>query len=516
MDRNVKPSLRDLFSALFRHKTSLVLIPVVSVLAALAYASLTFPVFESDVRILVKLGKEQMSGIATDRQPVYNAIFEQRLQNINNEIEIMKEVALADEEIPRLRQQLAELETSSRASRLWTARLLVRHALERITDVVYAPLHAAGLMQRRTPEAIFIDRLTEAIRFEQVEETDVIRISFRWDNPQFAALVLNEYVHAYQQQRMRVHESGGSHDFYQQQIGTFKELLTVAEGQLSAFLERGSIADLNQQKRLLLDEIAELEQQHVAARLSVDRVRLILDQVDRAIEADAWPDTPSLGEVQAASVDSLAALDQTFFEIQDERETLLQTFQPASRQVRAVDARLASIRDQKGETLRSMLRPRLVAEEHQRNVLEAELAVRRSRLEQLNDATVTLARLERERGTLEQNYLLYRNKAEEMRITDALSAQGITSVRVLDLAEPGRQPISPRKMLVVSLALLFGIFIAFASTIFIELFDQTLKTDEDVRVALGVPVVASVPYTKHPYAGPLAGDPNDLVSQRVS
>ncbi len=88
-------------------------------------------------------------------------------------------------------------------------------------------------------------------------------------------------------------------------------------------------------------------------------------------------------------------------------------------------------------------------------------------------------------------------KAEDFRISAALSKQRLTSVKILGPALPPEKPAKPWVTVIMVLAAFLGIFLGFAYATVSEYFDHGLRDKEDVESALGVPVLASIPDAKY-------------------
>ena len=92
-----------------------------------------------------------------------------------------------------------------------------------------------------------------------------------------------------------------------------------------------------------------------------------------------------------------------------------------------------------------------------------------------------------------ENYRLYLTKYEESRISDAMDSEKIASVSLIQPARPPLDPVSPRKMLNIALAILLGAFGGLGLAFFLEYLDDKIEKVEDVEEALGMPVLASLP-----------------------
>ncbi|KAB2953776.1 hypothetical protein F9B85_03930 [Heliorestis acidaminivorans] len=75
----------------------------------------------------------------------------------------------------------------------------------------------------------------------------------------------------------------------------------------------------------------------------------------------------------------------------------------------------------------------------------------------------------------------------------AFVSQGETQVKIASLAGLPGGPVKPNKSLNMALGLLVGLMISVALAFVLEMMDNTIKTQEDVRRRLGLPVLGTIP-----------------------
>lgn len=112
-------------------------------------------------------------------------------------------------------------------------------------------------------------------------------------------------------------------------------------------------------------------------------------------------------------------------------------------------------------------------------------------LEQIPGKQVQLARLERQTSVLEEIYTLLQTRLKEAQIARAVEDP---SVRVLDPAILPAEPVKPRTILNLALALVLGSMLGVGTAFTREYLDDTVHTREDVQAATGgVPVLGLIP-----------------------
>ena len=125
--------------------------------------------------------------------------------------------------------------------------------------------------------------------------------------------------------------------------------------------------------------------------------------------------------------------------------------------------------------------------------LDREIGGERKKVEDINVKTVTLKQLERERDLTEQNYQVYKKKAEELRISDDLDSRRISDVKIAMPAIPPLTPSYPKKSLIIIISAVVGLALGFSFAAVSEFFNHTFKGHEDIYDSLGVPLLISVP-----------------------
>ena len=127
---------------------------------------------------------------------------------------------------------------------------------------------------------------------------------------------------------------------------------------------------------------------------------------------------------------------------------------------------------------------------------KAQLDDYQTKLDAFNQIAVQLHQLQQQVDVDRQNYRLYLTKFEESRISDAMDAEKISSVSLLEPARQPMKPIKPKKILNLLIAVFLGTFGGLGLAFFMEYLDDKLEKVEDVEECLQLPVLASIPELK--------------------
>jgi uncharacterized protein involved in exopolysaccharide biosynthesis len=126
----------------------------------------------------------------------------------------------------------------------------------------------------------------------------------------------------------------------------------------------------------------------------------------------------------------------------------------------------------------------------------AQLADYRNKIGKLNRIEMELNQLQNQLELDQENYRLYLTKFEESRISDAMDAEKIANVSVIEPAMPPLKSVSPKVRLNLALGVFLGMFGGLFLAFFMEYLDDSLDRPEDVEQHLDLPVLVSIPEFK--------------------
>jgi uncharacterized protein involved in exopolysaccharide biosynthesis len=147
------------------------------------------------------------------------------------------------------------------------------------------------------------------------------------------------------------------------------------------------------------------------------------------------------------------------------------------------------------EALAERLRSSIAARDTEQNRLRGMVAEYQRRLEAAPARETELIELTRDYNTLERMYNSLLAKSEESKLSVNLEARQVgQQFRILDPARVPARPFSPNRARIYALGAFGGIALGTAIVFLLVYRDSSLKTDDDVVVSLGIPVLALVPW----------------------
>jgi len=334
----------------------------------------------------------------------------------------------------------------------------------RSRDLLERVVGACRLRVSAAPRAGLIDRpvleLERRVMVEVGRRSNVLTVSYAHEEAATTACVLNTLANAYVEKHLALRRPRGALAFFQRETAAYQDALAAAEAKLAGFMRAAGAPAVELERELRVRTLEEIEQQLRETRAALATTTGRVDALRRALAAA--PPRQVTDRRTADNAQLLQQLRSTLLTLELKRTELLTRYSADYRLVQEVDAQLAQARDAIAYAERSPVRDETTSNDPAYEWLRTELTRSSTELESLAAREAALQRIAgtykgearalaqkatvyqellREVKTQEENYLLYRRKQEEARISDALDRQRIANVVI---AEPANVPAEPR------------------------------------------------------------------------
>lgn len=384
--------------------------------------------------------------------------------------------------------------------------------------------------QRRRQELMedIVSRMrTDDIAIDVVKG-DSFRISFSSNEPRTAMRVTERLASLFIDESLRDREvlAEGTNQFLAAQLDEARRNLVLNEKKLEEYQSQHN-GELPSQMGANLQGLhnAEMAIQTLGESLNRDREQRLLlerkvsDLVEEPSPEAAKPAAPAPSEAAQGAIDELKTSEQALLAL----EMKLKADHPDVKRLRRTVAELkkrVEVEALQGEmTAKAPARPvavaidparrkRLIDARAELENLDRTIAAKRSdesrlrgvmasyqqRIEASPIREAELASLTRDYETLQQSYRGLLSKKEESQISANLERRQIgEQFKILDPARMPEKPASPDRPRLYLVAVLAGLAVGVLLAAAAEYFDRTLKSEGDVRAALNLPVLATVP-----------------------
>lgn len=478
------PTLRDLVAPIYRYKWAGILTGAAVLAVTIAVVVLFPKKYEAEMKILVK--RERVDPIVSaDPNVVPQGRSEVSDDELNSEVELLKSRDL--------------LEDVAVASGLYSP------PKDGVTG-------AAREQQEKAALSKAVRSLLSNLRIAPVRRTTLIRVSYRSHDPVLAARVLSEMARLYPEKHLTLHRPPGAYEFFTRQAEWFRAELTSSENRLKEYGRKENVISADTERQNALQRIAEFE-------ASLQQTRGVIADTNRRIgELEGqMSSTPSRQTTQvrtSRNVQLIGQLKSRILDLEVKQAEMLRKFAPTYPPVVEVGQQLEQARGvlekaenapQTEETtdqnpthqwLRSELarvRSERVAAIARETALAQSVRHYRQQARELDDKAAAQDDLLRNMRAAEENYLLYRRKQEEARISDALDRTRIANVAVAEAPTVPALPTSTGRSSIVMLGALMSILMGVGMTYLLDHISPYFRTPEEVERALDIPVLASFP-----------------------
>jgi len=345
--------------------------------------------------------------------------------------------------------------------------------------------------------APFVDTLRRDLSIEPVKEsrlttkeTRLIEISYVSSDPKLAVRIVNgladEFAAANLEKKTRTGTSSG--DFLTKRIAELQSQIREGEERLINYGNRNQILSLDPTQNTIVDRLVGLNKQ----LLEAENERKLNEAAYYAAQAPGA--AFALAQETARNVQDA---EQKLTDLQQKRAQLLVDATEEWPEVKEVDQQIGTLKNkivdmknQAAAVVLTNLKTRYEQSVTTENALRASFNQQRGETLAQNEAAISYRIIQQE---IETNKNLLDGLLQRAKENDVAIAGTPNNVTVVDRAFPPQEPIGPQRLLSIFLAVIIAIAVSICLAILMEYLDNTLRTAEDVEVALQLPAIAIIP-----------------------
>ncbi len=340
-----------------------------------------------------------------------------------------------------------------------------------------------------------IKNFQESIEVENPKNSNIITISYESKDPRLAADVVNTFLQTYIAYRSEISSESEGYKFLEDQMLIADKKLGALEQHQADFKEQKEIGSPEAQRVILLTRLTDYEKSLTEAKTKrigkEAKLAVIIEQLkegnDISIPSTESSDSPSREKY-------IAKLKGELLDMELRRGQLLQKFTPQYEEVVNLNNQIEATKTKIENEIQQIVRMEQTAV----RALAAEERVLQNSIDQIKTELREFAQTEYEftqisRGIDDNRdiYSMLLKQREEARLSLAKLERGV-KIKVVSPAVAPREPVRPKKMLNIVLALFLGITGGLGLAFFMEYFDHTINTPDDLEKYTGIPVLGSV------------------------
>ena len=480
-------TLQEYIAVIMRGRWIILSVFGVVLLGTALYTFFSDPVFTATCQVL--LNKSEMKSTV-----FLDAMRPDRVENVvQNELAILNSRSLAD----------------TVAAGLVRQRYLDRD--EKYPIPITQASSDRGSQGNVAPLSVISGKLSGAVDFDPVRDSDVIQINAKSKNAEEAALIANRFAEAYRDRNtyMSRAKTRSFREFLEEQARERKRVLEENERSLQDYMEKQGIVDLDDESKKVIEQLSQLEATRDATDISLRQLRNTLTQYQEQLPQQETNVARLIGE---ANDPYIRLLQNEIAKLEVEKDvTVAQNPSSVGREVlnekvRDIEARIASLRQKlQGKTdefLQSItpaqggsaqdaagylktIKQKIIETQIEVQALEAKkhalddvLRSYESQFGRIPGKSVQLARLQRARLSNEKLYLMVEEKFNEANITEQ---SNIGYVEIIEPAAPPLKPSSPKILINLALGLILGLGLGLVGAFVRESIDVRVHTPEELK-----------------------------------
>jgi polysaccharide biosynthesis transport protein len=381
--------------------------------------------------------------------------------------------------------------------------------------------------EENTKAENYAAKLAGGLTVEQVERTNIVNVKVQSSNPQVAAKVADKVAELFRDEDQK-RETQGAEKAYEELRASIEDLKATIINQDNEYLAALRRAGLPLQEKggeLRAGNLEALMTQWREAQTETGRIQALYSAaVNASGNGDILAVIPDNKAIQDARSNNLKRqadlekriedIDRKINEANEKRQALLVKYTEEYRDVKAEDARIKELLEQKERvnrevtrkiksegddliknaekevlaSLRSQLSAAQQRESRQRDAFER--AAARANVEGQYETELTRLRRETESNRLLLDTYMQRQKEQEL----ALSTGRPTNIKIHANAVTPSAPTGPQRSRNILVALLLSLGAGIGLAFLLDYLDDSVRTSDDVSRHLGLPTLALIPH----------------------
>jgi capsular exopolysaccharide synthesis family protein len=351
-----------------------------------------------------------------------------------------------------------------------------------------------------------IDGVIGRLNVQPVKNSRLVAVSVEAFRPELAAQIANELSRRFIEQTLefRYQTSSEATKWLSQQLDDQRQKVAAAEAALQKLKEREGIVNVEERRTLLDAKLQQLGSNLTALKTTRLEKEALWRQMRSAPNPEENPAVMSNPVVQQLRVD-LANLER-------QQSQLLERYLDQHPEVVKVRNQIAETRKRIAAEAQRVIR----AAENDYKAAAAQEASIAAALEQAKDEALDISSRAGEYDTRKRELLASQEVLDSLmsrlKQTDVSTELKASNIRIVDPAVVPRAPIRPNRQRDVLFGVLMGLMASIGLAFFLEYLDNTLKSPEDVREHLGVPLLGVIGEMESKNPGPVLLGPRPVGS----
>jgi succinoglycan biosynthesis transport protein ExoP len=354
-----------------------------------------------------------------------------------------------------------------------------------------APTGEAAAAGETLEQSRAIDRFLEGLTVTPIRNSRLVDVKYRLSDAELAARLVNSVAKNYIEQNLEYKflASKEASDWLGERLAEQRRQVETAEAALQRYREQNDAISVADRENIVVQKLADLNAAVTRAKTERFQKEALYKQLQALAKdgspLDSFPAILTNSYIQQQKAE-LSQLQTQYAQLSDKLGDKHPDIIKVRSAIDLVEKRLSGEIAKVVESVRSEYQAALAQE----NSLVGALNQQKGVAMAMNRKAIDYGVLERDVEGSRQMYQSLMQRAKETGVSSELKT---SNIRIVDAAERPNTPVSPRRALNFTLAILGGAVLAFGLAFFFEYVDSRIKSPDEIRAHLGLPSLGMIP-----------------------
>lgn len=342
-----------------------------------------------------------------------------------------------------------------------------------------------------------VDRFLAILKVAPLVETRLVEVGYTSMDPERAAAAVNTLFDKYIEfnRELRSQSTRQTSEFINRQMEALERELAQKEEEVQNYSKRKDLFYLTNEESAEVGKFSDLNSAYTEAQIE----RINKESLYRELEDKDFEDFPAVRSNQLIN-----NLKNTYSNLEAGYNRKSRVFKDSYPEMEKLRSQIESLQQRIREETRGIAEQTLKeAKTDYESTLKKEKSLKKlldkqkkAMVESNSDAIHYKSlsiEVENMRNLL--NYLDRKHK-ETLLSSDSLEGTYLSNIKVIDPADVPRRPISPKRKMLLMMAVMLGFAAGLALIFFLDFLDRTVKSPEDIKTLLDVPTLGVIPSSR--------------------